>query len=167
MRVPGALLAVALGLAACSTGAPPPSQVPVASQSATIEDSEPSSGESMGETPIRIVIGGQVIEGRLSDSAASRALRAQLPLSLEFSDYGGQEVLAELPEALPLNGLPPGDSAPAGTIGYYSPGGALVLYYSDVGYYSGIVRLGHMEGEYSRLTGWSGARTVTLEETVP
>lgn len=132
-----------------------------------ISVNEPSEGVTMTGAPIRIIVGERVIEGQLSDSPAARALLARLPLTVEFSDYGGQEVLAKLPEPPPLDGMPTGDSAPAGTIGYYSPGQVLVLYYRDVGYFNGIVRLGQMTGDYSTLAAWSSPRTVTLEAARP
>ncbi|MFT0848743.1 cyclophilin-like fold protein [Actinomycetaceae bacterium L2_0104] len=117
----------------------------------------------MSETSIRIVIGEQTLEARLWDNAAAQSLIDQLPLTLDFSDYGGQEVLAEPPRPLAMEGMPSGESAPEGTIGYYSPSEALVLYYSDVGRYNGIVRIGEMEGDVSVLRGWDSARSVTIE----
>ena len=38
--------------------------------------------------------------------------------------------------------MPPGGSAEPGTLGYYSPDQAIVLYYDSVGYYEGIIPLG-------------------------
>ena len=38
--------------------------------------------------------------------------------------------------------MPSGGSAEPGTIGYYAPDQALVLYYETVGYYNGIIPLG-------------------------
>ena len=78
----------------------------------------------MGETRIRITVGDRTIEARLHDNPTARSLIDQLPLTLDFSDYGGQEVLAEPPSPLTMEGAPAGESAPAGTIGWYAPGGA-------------------------------------------
>lgn len=117
----------------------------------------------MSETSIRIVIGDQALEARLWDNPAARSLIDQLPLTLDFSDYGGQEVLAEPPQPLTMEGMPSGESAPEGTIGYYVPSEVIVLYYTDVGRYDGIVRIGQMDGDVSILTGWSGSRSVTIE----
>lgn len=117
----------------------------------------------MTDTPIRLVIGDQIIRARLFDNPAAESLLDQLPLTLEFSDYGRQEVLAEPPRPLTMEGMPAGESAPAGTIGYYAPSRAVVLYYTDVGHYPGIVRIGRIEGDMSVLKGWSGPRSVTIE----
>lgn len=117
----------------------------------------------MSETPIRIVVGDQTIEGRLWDNPAAQSLLDQLPLTLDFSDFAGQEVTAEPPQPLTMEGMPTGESAPSGTIGYYAPGRVVVLYYTDVGHFNGIVRLGQLDGDYSILRGWSGTRAVTIE----
>ena len=117
----------------------------------------------MGETPIHIVIGDHTLQGRLWDNPAAQSLLDQLPLTLDFSDFGRQEVLAEPPQPLTMDGMPTGESAPAGTIGYYAPGRAVVLYYTDVGRYNGIVRIGQIDGDQSILQGWSSSRSVTIE----
>ena len=65
--------------------------------------------------------------GTLFDNTAARSLIDQLPLELTFTDCGGQEKIADLPEALSLDGVPAGDSAEPLTIGYYAPDQALVL----------------------------------------
>ncbi|SJM70070.1 cyclophilin-like fold protein [Gulosibacter sp. 10] len=117
----------------------------------------------MSETPIRIRIDDQVLEARLWDNPAARDLIDQLPLTLDFSDYGGQEVLAEPPRPLTTEWMPSGESAPAGTIGWYAPGNAIVLYYADVGAYNGIMRIGAVEGDLSILRGWDDDRPVVIE----
>lgn len=114
-------------------------------------------------TPIRISVDGQVIEARLWDNLAAKSLIDQLPLTLDFSDYGGQEVLAEPPQPLTMEGMPAGESAPAGTIGYYGPDRVIVLYYVDVPSYPGIVRIGEIDGDLLLLRGWGSARQVTIE----
>jgi hypothetical protein len=93
-------------------------------------------------TPITINTGGETVTGTLFDSTAARSLIAQLPLTLTFTDYGGQEKIANLPAPLALEGMPAGNDADPLTIGYYAPGQALVLYYEHVGYFNGIIRIG-------------------------
>ncbi|MEZ5087908.1 MAG: cyclophilin-like fold protein [Tessaracoccus sp.] len=140
----------------------PPSQVtpsPTPTETSTTEDPE----ATMSETPIRIVIGDESLDTTLSDNPAARSLLEQLPLTLDFRDYGGQEVLATPPQPLTMKGMPRGESAPAGTIGYYAPDDVIVLYYTDVPRYNGIVRLGTINDDYSVLEGWSSPRSVTIE----
>jgi hypothetical protein len=119
----------------------------------------------MSDTPIRITVDGQTLSAVLYDNPAAQSLIAQLPLTLDFSDYGGQEVLAEPPTPLTMKGMPRGESAPAGTIGYFAPSRAVVLYYSDVPRFTGIVRIGRIDGDVSVLKGWSGPRSTTIEQT--
>lgn len=156
-----------VGLAGCADRSPMPSvEIPApnppATPTVTTPGAEPS-GDAVSESPIRMIVGDQIIWGRLWDNPAARSLLDQLPLTLEFSDFGGQEVTAEPPLPLTMEGMPAGESAPAGTIGYYAPGGVVVLYYTDVGRYNGIVRIGQMDGDVSVLEGWTGPRAVTIE----
>ena len=91
--------------------------------------------------PSKATADGATLAWRLS-CLPGRTLLAQLPLELSFADYGGQEKIAGIPMPLALDGMPPGGSAEPGTIGYYAPDQALVLYYDSVGYYNGIIPLG-------------------------
>ncbi|MFV0433755.1 MAG: cyclophilin-like fold protein [Leucobacter sp.] len=161
-------------LTACSTADPDPDRAPaVATEPAlsatpvptteTTEAATEPSGEVVTETRVRIIIGDETLDATLRDNPAAESLIERLPLTLEFSDYGGQEVLAEPPQQLTMEGMPSGESAPAGTIGWYAPGRAIVLYYADVGRYNGIVRIGEMDGDLSILTGWASPRSVTIE----
>lgn len=167
-----AAVAVCAGLTACSSeepvaepstapptiAAPSPTATPEPEPTAAPEQEEDAAGAA-----IHILIDDQVLDAALWDNPAAQDLIDQLPLTLEFSDYVRQEVLAELPRALTMEGMPSGESAPAGTIGWYAPGSAIVLYYTDVGRYNGIVRIGEMDGDLSVLRGWDSARTVTIE----
>jgi hypothetical protein len=96
----------------------------------------------VSETNITITVDDTTVMGVLQASAATTSLLAQLPLELSFEDFGGQEKVAALPAPLALDGMPSGGSAEPGTIGYYAPDQALVLYYDTVGYYNGIIPLG-------------------------
>ena len=115
------------------------------------------------EPPIRITVGGSSLNATLSNNPAARSLISQLPLSLDFSDFGGQEVSARPPKPLTMEGMPSGESAPEGTIGYYTPDHVIVLYYTDVPRFTGIVRLGRIQGDMSAFRGWSGSQSVTIE----
>jgi hypothetical protein len=143
------LLAVmAATLTACNTaGSTGSSPEPYpASSTATTENNDDMSTPSAAEgTSITFDIEGSTVTGTLSDNTAARSLIDQLPLELSFTDYGGQEKIADLPAPLSLEGMPAGDDADPLTIGYYAPDQALVLYYEHVGYYNGIVRLGEFE----------------------
>ena len=92
--------------------------------------------------PIVITFDDITVEGSLHPSSTATSLLAQLPLELSFTDFGGQEKIAPLPDPLSVDGMPPGSAAEPGVIGYYAPDQALVLYYDSVGYYSGIIPIG-------------------------
>lgn len=150
-----AIMALVLPLAGCSTAstgtdsgdARPSSPGEISPGAAeTFPPAQGSSSAAAAEiTPITIDIDGRTMTGTLSSNATARSLIEQLPLTLLFRDYGGQEKIADLPEALSVDGVPAGDSAEPLTIGYYAPDQALVLYYESVGYSSGIVRIGSFD----------------------
>ncbi|MGQ1795866.1 cyclophilin-like fold protein [Kocuria oceani] len=128
--------------AACSTTGSSPEPHPASTPARTEDTDETSTRSPAAGVPIILDIEGTAVTGTLFDTTAARSLTDQLPLELTFTDYVGQEKIADLPAPLSLEGMPAGDDAAPLTIGYYAPDQALVLYYDHVGYYSGIVRLG-------------------------
>lgn len=101
--------------------------------------------------------------GRLWNSATARDLIAQLPLTLTFSDFNAQEKLATLPRKLSLEGVPKGDDPNPREIGYYAPSGHLVFYYTDVGYFNGIVRIGQFDGDMNFIMKQTGDFIARIE----
>ena len=114
-------------------------------------------------TRIRVVIGETVLTGRLWDNATARDLITLLPLTLTFSDFNHLEKLARLPRQLSIEGMPAGDDPIPADIGYYAPSGDLVFYYGDVGYFTGIVRIGHFDGSVAALASQTGDFTARIE----
>ncbi|MBA3021133.1 cyclophilin-like fold protein [Propionicimonas sp.] len=102
----------------------------------------PPESEASGLTPITITIGAETYIATLADSPTARDLTAQLPLTLSFKDYNKVEKIAKLRRPLTIEGVPPGADPEINDIGYYSPTNDLVLYYGEVGYWDGIVRIG-------------------------
>jgi hypothetical protein len=113
--------------------------------------------------PIRITTGTMVLTGRLHDNSTARDLLTQLPLTLGLRDRGGVEKIARLPRALTTDGVPAGDDPEIRDIGYYAPSGDLVLYYGDVGYWDGIVRIGRYDGSIESVQGLDDGALVTIE----
>ena len=105
----------------------------------------PPDQRATSETPIRVIIEDTVLTGRLWDNATARDLIAQLPLTLTFRDFNSVEKIAQLPRKLSMDGVPAGDDPFPRDIGYYNPSGNLVFYYDDVGYFTGIVRIGQFD----------------------
>lgn len=102
----------------------------------------------------------------LHDNPAANALLEQLPLTLTFVDTHAVEKTAKLSFPLSLEGMPEGDDPEVGDIGYWAPGGDLVLYYGDVGYWDGIARLGTFD-DVEAIAGQSGPFTVSIATTHP
>ncbi len=123
----------------------------------------PTSQPATSETRIQVIIGDTVLSGRLWDNATARDLIAQLPLTLSFRDFNGVEKIGRLPRKLSLDGVPAGDDPLPHDIGYYAPLGDLVFYYDDVGYFTGIVRLGQFDGSVDAIVGQTGNFTARIE----
>ena len=103
--------------------------------------------EEPAVTDIRITVGDQTFSAQLADNPTARDLVDQLPLTLRFRDFNRVEKVAKLPRPLTMDGVPAGDDPEINDIGYYAPSGDLVLYYGDVGYFNGIVRIGRLDAQ--------------------
>ena len=161
MKVLAHLALIAPLLAACDSTAertsPPlsPSDGPSAPLSAGAASADAGS--------FRVVIGDITLTGRLFDNATARDLQSQLPLTLTFSDLNEQEKIARLPRKLSVDGMPAGDDPHVGDLGYWAPEGNLVLYYGDVGYWTGIMRIGEFDESVGAIAQQSGDFTATVE----
>ena len=144
----------ATGAPGASTPDPSPSPSPASGD----QDANSSEG-----TPIRITFGDTELTARLYDNATARDLAAQLPLTLTFRDHNNVEKTAPLPRELSLEGAPEGHDPAAGDIGYWAPGGDLVFYYGDVGFWNGIVRIGEFDGEMDAIERQSDDFSVAIE----
>lgn len=117
----------------------------------------------MTDTPIRITIGDRTFTATLFDNPAANSLRDRLPLDLEFRDYARQEVLADIPEELTMQGMPAGCAPEVGDIGYNHAHRVVVFHYSKIGYFPGTAVLGHMDVDVSIFKGWNGSKAVAVE----
>lgn len=114
--------------------------------------------------PIRIGVAGRQLSAYLGDNVTAEDFAARLPLKLAFRDLNTVEKVAELPGPLNVDGVPAGDDPEVGDIGYYSPTNELVLYYGDVGYWNGIVRIGRLsEADLELIAGQPDGFEVTVE----
>ncbi len=157
----GALFA--LLLTACG-GAPPPRPEPDSPGAPTTgARAADATAASADQTAFRIVVGDTVLTGHLFDNAAARDLAAQLPLTVTFRDLNAVEKTAPLPRKLMVDGMPAGDDPRVGDLGYWAPDGDLVLYYGDVGYWTGIMRLGEIDGDVQAIARQSGDFSATVE----
>ena len=111
----------------------------------------PSPPTGTGTTAIRVVVGDRTYTGELYDNPTARDLAGRLPITITMDDLHGTEKTGPLPQALTTDGAPRGSDPEVGEIGYYAPGRDLVLYYGDMGYYAGIVRVGRFSESIDRL----------------
>lgn len=102
---------------------------------------------------IQLTINGQVLAATLEDSAAACDFAALLPLTLDLEDYAATEKIAQLPRKLSTTGAPTGITPAIGDITYYAPWGNLAIFYNDFGHATGLVKLGHIEGDIQVLRG--------------
>jgi hypothetical protein len=114
---------------------------------------------------VRITFGDAQLTGRLDDNATARDLADQLPLTLTFRDHNDVEKTAPLPRELSIDGAPAGHDPAAGDIGYWAPGGDLVLYYDDgAPFFDGIVRIGELVGDTGPLEREGEDLEVTIDQ---
>jgi len=83
----------------------------------------------------------------LLDTPTARDLFAQLPLTLDLSDYASTEKIAPLPRKLSTRGAPSGSDPELGSLAYYAPWGNLAFFYKDFGYSRGLILLGTVDGD--------------------
>lgn len=179
--VPVVAAVVVTALAACTTGpAAPDSAGPGSSDR---ESPEPTSSPTDSPTgsrptpsaaeatetadpeiiPIRVTVGDQRFAAELYDNPTARDLADQLPLTLTVDDLHGLEKTGRLPRALTTEGVPAGSDPEVDEIGYYAPGRNLVLYYGDVGYYTGIIRIGRFTDTIAAIADQADGVRVTVE----
>ena len=139
-----------------------PASTPTPSPAPGDQDAGASDG-----TQIRIAFGDSELAGQLHDNATARDLADQLPLTLTLRDHNGVEKTAPLPRELSLDGAPDGHDPAAGEIGYWAPGGDLVLYYDDgAPYFDGIVRIGEFDGDLDALERQGDDVEITIEQRI-
>ena len=115
-------------------------------------------------TPIQLRFGDTTLTARLTNNSTALDLLSQLPLTLTFRDFNGVEKIAELPRELSTDGVPPGADPDILDIGYYSPSNNLVLYYGDVGYWDGIVRIGRFDTDIGLLQAQVSEFTIVITQ---
>lgn len=152
-------MAVVVGLAATACAASPGSSASSAtssgggtsasrssSTSSSAEGSRSSSAQATGgTTAIVLRIGDRTINATLYANPAARDFAAMLPFTTQFRDYGGQEKTGTPPRPVSSDGEPAGADPERDEIGFYTPNGVVVLWYSDIGYFTGIIRLGRFD----------------------
>ena len=151
------------------TAVPP---TPTSPPTAVAESTRPTNGgnadadesqPTISETSIRVIIGDTVLTGRLWGQCHGPRPNRPTPTDTDLQRLWPTRKLAPLPRKLSTEGLPPGNNAFPGDIGYYSPAGVLVFYYRDVDYFNGIVRIGLFDGNMEAIMSQTGDFTTRIE----
>lgn len=111
---------------------------------------------------IKMTTGSQIITATLEESRSARDFFTLLPLTLPLKDYAGTEKIAYLPRKLTMQDAPKGTDPAIGDIAYYVPWGNLAIFYRDVGYAAGLIKLGRIESGLAHLT-TPPAASITIE----
>ncbi len=127
-----------------------------------MNDNNTSTPEST-RASVNVRIGDKTYTATMFNNPTANDLVSQLPLTLAFRDYAGQEKVSPAPRALTMQGVPRGDDPEINDFGYYAPSNSLVLYYSNVGYWDGIVRLGRFDSSIEAIRTLPDGFTVTIE----
>ena len=127
-----------------------------------MNDNNTSTPEST-RARVNVRIGDKTYTATMFNNPTANDLVSQLPLTLAFRDYAGQEKVSPAPRALTMQGVPRGDDPETNDFGYYAPSKSLVLYYSNVGYWDGIVRLGRFDSSIEVIRTLPDGFTVTIE----
>lgn len=114
-------------------------------------------GENM---TIHVKSNGHTTVFKLNDSDASKALYAQLPLSIEVENFGGNEKIFYPPQKLTTNNTPSAN-AKNGTLAYYAPWGDVVMFYKDFGSAGGLYELGEAVDGKEYISEMSGTINIT------
>lgn len=165
MRPVSALFAT-LVLGACSppaasSGSGPD---PTGSNRTAVRDAEPrrigvEKGTDMSVTELLITTDRAQLRAQLADNDSARALAAMLPLRLQMRDHLRQEKTGVLPSALPEGNRQTDFSV--GTLGLWGDRDFVIYYGSGRVPAPGIVILGQVSGDLSRLDNADGL-AVTL-----
>ena len=124
----------------------------------------PTEDAANASRQLRITFGDTELIARLDENATARDLADQLPLTLSFSDHNGVEKTAPLPNELSTEGAPDAHDPVAGDLGYFAPGGDLVLYHDDEApEFPGIIRIGRLDGDLDALARQDGEFEATVD----
>lgn len=117
---------------------------------------------------IVVRVGGQSFTVTLYDNPTAKDLLTRLPMTLKANNYPGyDEKVIRLPQALSMEGAPPGDDPRIPEVGYYEPSRWIALYYGPIGYWPGKVPLGRIDAGVAELRAIADNAPVTIEVLAP
>ena len=120
--------------------------------------------EKQAVMKIRVEANSQATVFELNDSLAAKELYAQLPLSVDVEDFGGNEKIFYPPQKLRTTDTPLVAKANAGTLAYYAPWGDVVMFYKKFGSAAGLYELGKAISGEDQIKKMSGSLRITQEK---
>jgi hypothetical protein len=135
-----AMLALGVGMAACSIAPAGNDEEPSSTQDPATTDR----GESVAGTVVHFTAGDVVIKAVIEeDNPTTRSFVAMLPMTLEFSDYGGKEKVATPTGAFDYTDAE-GLNAQEGDLFSYMPWGNIGFFYDAEGntFSNALTRIG-------------------------
>lgn len=105
--------------------------------------SEPDNSQAVIGTVVRFTAGEALVEAVIEDTPTTRSFLEMLPMTLEFSDYGGREKISYPPDSFDYDGAD-GMTPQTGDLFSYMPWGNLGFFYDGDGmsHSDSLVRLG-------------------------
>ncbi|HGM4082884.1 TPA: cyclophilin-like fold protein [Listeria monocytogenes] len=139
----------------------------VVDSNSNIDETNDTTDDSrkVSDNKISIKVDGKEFIVTLYDNPTANSLLAQLPLSLEATDYAGyDEKVIRLDNDLSMENAPNGDNPEIPEVGYYEPGNWIAIYYGHIGYWSGKVPLGRIDATIEELEAIPNNSSVAIEE---
>ena len=99
----------------------------------------------------------------LYDSKLSESLIKQLPLTLELTEYAGNEKYVQTPKKLTKDSEYE-KACPAGSLGYFEPWNNLCFFYDDAPAYPGQYLIGICESDPSEMEALTGSISIENAE---
>ena len=129
---------------------------------AIIEKAQPTVSGAVKPMRIAVSANGNTVVYELNDSGASRALYAQLPMTIGVEDYADNEKIFYPPSKLDTADTPLAQEVTAGTLAYYAPWGDVVMFYEGFRPASGLYHLGQVVSGQEFIESLSG--TIQIEK---
>ncbi|WP_321347755.1 cyclophilin-like fold protein [uncultured Draconibacterium sp.] len=100
---------------------------------------------------IRIHSKNTVLTATLNESKTAINFAALLPVNLNLDDYGQSSKISKLAQRLDVTDADDGFAPKAGDIIYFAPLGNIAIFYEDVKYSSGLIKIGELDGNAKAL----------------
>lgn len=113
---------------------------------------------------IRLTFKDKEVIVKMADNPAARRLVQMLPAAFEFTDFAGQEKIADFPQPVSLTDAPRGMIAEKGKMFIYAPWGNLGFFYKDHGHSidKSLIELGEIESGLEHLSSQKGGFTAEM-----